>query len=420
MKNVLIIGSGGREHALALAFARSPQVQQVYVAPGNPGMVLTNHNIECVNIPVTEIERLAEFVESSAIDLTFVGPEQPLELGIVDYFISLNLPIIGPTKAAARLENSKNFAKDIMSLAEVNTAKHRFFQAGECQEAIEYAEALGLPFVIKADGLMSGKGVVIPETMEEAVSSLELMMDKNNKEVLIEEFLTGTEFSHFSLVNGDHIIALGTACDYKRAFDNDLGLNTGGMGSFAPVPWFDEEAEHRVLTEIVHPIANQMIENETPFTGILYTGIIWTSEGPKVIEFNTRLGDPETQVLLTLLENDFYEVAQAHLEQSPIDIRFKKQFNLGVVLAAEGYPSLPKANIPLNIPKTIEDNVYFAGVDGSPEKGLQSSGGRILMVTSSGDTIEEAREKVYNDMKQFDIQDTFYRTDIGLHRNKEA
>lgn len=420
MKNILIIGSGGREHALALAFARSPQVEQVYVAPGNPGMVMTNHNIECVNIPVTEIERLAEFVEGSAIDLTFVGPEQPLELGIVDYFISLNLPIIGPTKAAARLENSKNFAKDIMSLAEVKTAKHRFFQAGECQEAIEYAEALGLPFVIKADGLMSGKGVVIPETMEEAVSTLELMMDKNNKEVLIEEFLTGTEFSHFSLVNGSHIISLGTACDYKRALDNDLGLNTGGMGSFAPVPWFDEEAEQRVLTEIVHPIANQMIENETPFTGILYTGIIWTSEGPKVIEFNTRLGDPETQVLLTLLENDFYEVAQAHLDQSPIDIRFKKQFNLGVVLAAEGYPSLPKADIPLNIPKTIEDNVYFAGVDGSPEKGLQSSSGRILMVTSSGDTIEEAREKVYNDMKQFDIQDTFYRTDIGLHRNKEA
>ncbi|TLQ49443.1 phosphoribosylamine--glycine ligase [Ruoffia tabacinasalis] len=420
MKDILIIGSGGREHALALAFARSPQVEQVYVAPGNPGMVMTNHNIECVNIPVTEIERLAEFVEGSAIDLTFVGPEQPLELGIVDYFISLNLPIIGPTKAAARLENSKNFAKDIMSLAEVKTAKHRFFQAGECQEAIEYAEALGLPFVIKADGLMSGKGVVIPETMEEAVSTLELMMDKNNKEVLIEEFLTGTEFSHFSLVNGSHIISLGTACDYKRALDNDLGLNTGGMGSFAPVPWFDEEAEQRVLTEIVHPIANQMIENETPFTGILYTGIIWTSEGPKVIEFNTRLGDPETQVLLTLLENDFYEVAQAHLDQSPIDIRFKKQFNLGVVLAAEGYPSLPKADIPLNIPKSIEENIYFAGVGGSPEMELLSKGGRILMVTSSGDTIEEAREKVYNDMKQFDIQDTFYRTDIGLHRNKEA
>lgn len=420
MKDILIIGSGGREHALALAFARSPQVEQVYVAPGNPGMVMTNHNIECVNIPVTEIERLAEFVEGSAIDLTFVGPEQPLELGIVDYFISLNLPIIGPTKAAARLENSKNFAKDIMSLAEVKTAKHRFFQAGECQEAIEYAEALGLPFVIKADGLMSGKGVVIPETMEEAVSTLELMMDKNNKEVLIEEFLTGTEFSHFSLVNGSHIISLGTACDYKRALDNDLGLNTGGMGSFAPVPWFDEEAEQRVMTEIVHPIANQMIENETPFTGILYTGIIWTSEGPKVIEFNTRLGDPETQVLLTLLENDFYEVAQAHLDQSPIDIRFKKQFNLGVVLAAEGYPSLPKADIPLNIPKSIEENIYFAGVGGSPEMELLSKGGRILMVTSSGDTIEQAREMAYNDLKQLDIKDTFYRTDIGLHRNKEA
>ncbi len=420
MKDILIIGSGGREHALALAFARSPQVEQVYVAPGNPGMVMTNHNIECVNIPVTEIERLAEFVEGSAIDLTFVGPEQPLELGIVDYFISLNLPIIGPTKAAARLENSKNFAKDIMSLAEVKTAKHRFFQAGECQEAIEYAEALGLPFVIKADGLMSGKGVVIPETMEEAVSTLELMMNKNNKEVLIEEFLTGTEFSHFSLVNGSHIISLGTACDYKRALDNDLGLNTGGMGSFAPVPWFDEEAEQRVLTEIVHPIANQMIENETPFTGILYTGIIWTSEGPKVIEFNTRLGDPETQVLLTLLENDFYEVAQAHLDQSPIDIRFKKQFNLGVVLAAEGYPSLPKADIPLNIPKSIEENIYFAGVGGSPEMELLSKGGRILMVTSSGDTIEQAREMAYNDLKQLDIKDTFYRTDIGLHRNKEA
>lgn len=420
MKKILIIGSGGREHALAVAFARSSQVEKVYVAPGNPGMVLADSAIECVNISVSDIELLAEFVELSNIDISFVGPELPLELGIVDYFTQRNLAIIGPTQSAARLEGSKNFAKDIMKQANVKTAQHQFFTADEYDNAKDYINSLGLPFVIKADGLMSGKGVVIPQTMEEAEDTLQVMMVNNQKSVLIEEFLEGIEMSHFSLVNGSHVISVGTACDYKRVLNDDLGLNTGGMGAFAPVPWFDDEAEQRVLTDIIQPVANQMIQNKTPFSGVLYTGLIWTKDGPKVIEFNTRFGDPETQILLPLIQNDFYDIADAHIQKKDISIQLKPEFNLGIVLAADGYPTQPKEGIEIELPDNILDHVYFAGVTEDDDSKLLSSGGRILMVTASGDTLKEARKEAYNLMEQIDIADTFYRTDIGLHRDKEA
>lgn len=420
VNNVLIIGAGGREHAIARAFAKSPQVQTVYVAPGNPGMILNDEKIECVNIQVTDIELLAEFVANSSVALTFVGPEQPLELGIVDYLNELNYPVVGPTKEAAKLENSKNFAKEIMAQANVQTAKYRFFQENEYSLAVDYINGLGLPLVIKADGLMSGKGVVIPETMDEALETLDTMMQVNAKAVLIEEFLTGTEFSHFSLVNGSHVIPIGTACDYKRTYDNDMGLNTGGMGSFAPVPWFDKEIESQLINGIVQPVADQMVANNTPFTGIIYSGVILTNEGPKVIEFNTRFGDPETQVLLSLIENDFYDVIQAHLTKAEIDISLKPGFNLGIVLAAKGYPAQPVSDILLEIPETLTKDIYYAGVSEDEDSNLLSKGGRILMVTSSGETLDEARDNAYKVMNQIEIKDTFYRNDIGLHREKEA
>ena len=418
MKSVLIIGSGGREHAIARSFSESMTVETVYVAPGNPGM-LSNAKIECVNIQVTEIELLIEFAQINHIDLTFVGPEQPLELGIVDSFMEHNLAIVGPTKSAAQLENSKNFAKDIMKQVDVKTAQYKFFEPKSYSSAKEYAQTLGLPFVIKADGLMSGKGVVIPETMDEALTTLKDMMETNNKPVLIEEFLIGSEFSHFSLINGTHVIPLGTSCDYKRVADGDQGLNTGGMGAFAPVPWFNEVEQKIVQSEIVQPIADRIVEIGTPFTGVLYTGIIWTADGPKVIEFNTRLGDPETQVLLPLLENDIYDVMEAHLNHSPIDIKFKNEFNVGVVLAATGYPTTPMNHIPLDIADDLTEHILFAGITESPDSGLLSKGGRILIGLGNGQSLEEAKINAYKVMKNLDIKDTFYREDIGLNRSNQ-
>lgn len=420
MNNVLIIGSGGREHALARAMAQSNQVQTVYVAPGNPGMLSQDESILCVDIEVTDFESLVNFVIKESIAVTIVGPEQPLELGIVDYFNEKGLDIVGPNKIAAKLENSKHFAKEIMEQAGVKTAQYRFFTATEYQDAIAYLEQLKLPLVIKADGLMNGKGVVIPETMEEAYSTLELFMDTDGRDVLIEEFLLGNEFSHFSLVNGTHVIPLASACDYKRSHDNDLGLNTGGMGSFAPIPWFDHSMEERVLTEIVQAVANQMVENGTPFTGVIYTGAMWTESGPKVIEFNTRFGDPETQVVLPLIENDFYDVIQAHLKKEDIEVRLKDQYQLGVVVAAKGYPANPTLNIPIKVSEDLTDNIYYAGVQLDENLEKVSNGGRIFMVTSSGDTLSDARIKAYQLMKTLEIPDSFYRNDIGLNREMEV
>lgn len=415
-QKVLVVGSGGREHAIARAFAKSPWVSKVYVAPGNPGMALDRDGvIECVQIEVTAVEKLATFVKEEGISVTFVGPEQPLELGIVDYFNQHNLAIVGPTQVAAQLENSKWFAKKVMAEANVQTANYQHFSPADYQMALNYCHDLGLPCVIKADGLMAGKGVVIPETLIEAEAVLQQMMLTNQKSVLIEEFLVGKEFSHFSLVNGDHIISLGSACDYKRVLDCDKGANTGGMGAFAPVPWVDQKLNQQIIDEIVLPVAKEMVRQGTPFTGVIYTGIILTATGPKVIEFNTRLGDPETQILLSLFESDFYEVVDSHFKKLPFDVQLKNQTNLGIVLAAVGYPAEFKKDLPISVPAEMQKLVYYAGVNGEAPA-LRSTGGRILMMTSSGTNLAEAREKAYQQLNQFKIEDTFYRHDIGLHR----
>lgn len=415
-QTILVVGSGGREHAIARAFSNSQSVKKVFVAPGNPGMLLDKADIiECVPIAVTAVEELAAFVIEHEVAVTFVGPEQPLELGIVDYFEQRDLAIVGPSKVAAQLENSKWFAKKIMAEANVQTAKYQYFAAKDHQEALAYCLEIGLPCVIKADGLMAGKGVVIPESLDEAKETLERMMVDNDTSVLIEEFLTGTEFSHFSLVNGEHIISLGSACDYKRVFDADKGANTGGMGAFSPVPWVDQQLNQQIIDEIVLPVAKEMVRQETPFTGILYTGIILTDKGPKVIEFNTRLGDPETQILLPLFEADFNEIIEAHLNKQVFEIERKQQTNLGVVLAAAGYPGVCKTEIPLSVPEKLTTHVLYAGVGGEADA-LHSTGGRILMMTATGANLEEARDNAYQLLSQLEIEDTFYRQDIGLHR----
>ncbi|UUX35024.1 phosphoribosylamine--glycine ligase [Fundicoccus culcitae] len=418
-KKILVIGSGGREHAIARAFRDSQKVEKVFVAPGNPGMELDNAKhatpIECVDINIQAFEQLAAFVKENDIALTFVGPEQPLETGIVDYFNQEKLAIVGPTKEAAQLENSKWFAKKVMAEAGVQTAQYHYFTADQITQAKTYCQDLGLPFVIKADGLMAGKGVVIPESMDEAHLTLDQMMLHNQKAVLIEEFLVGTEFSHFSLVNEEHILALGSACDYKRVAANDTGLNTGGMGAFAPVPWVDDALNQQVIDTVVKPVAQQMVAQGTPFTGVLYSGLIMTASGPKVIEFNTRLGDPETQVLLPTLTTDFYEIVTAHLNQQPLQINIASQTLLGIVLAAQGYPGDYVKKIPVAIPSELLPQIVFAGVSGTSDQ-LYSSGGRILMAVASGHDLEEARTKAYATIEKIETVDTFYRPDIGCHR----
>lgn len=424
MKKVFVIGSGGREHAVARAFAASPEVGHVYVAPGNPGMTLESDAkaavIETVNIAVEDLSTLVSFALDQAVDMVFVGPEIPLEMGIVDQFDAHHIPVIGPNQKAAQLENSKQFAKTIMQKAQVKTADHAFFQAGELQQALDYAESLGLPFVIKADGLMAGKGVVIPETMDEAIRVMEDFLLQKGLPILIEEFLVGNEFSHFTLVNGQHVITLGTACDYKRAQDGDQGLNTGGMGSFSPVSWMTPDINQQIIDEIVQPVADQMVAAGTPFTGILYTGLIWTADGPKVIEFNTRLGDPETQVILPLLETDFYTIMTHHLAKKDITIQYRPGVNLGVVLAAEGYPKAYVKGVPIDMSLIDKEAVYYAGVTTDKKGGLQSNGGRILMVTGQGEDIDSARQVVYDQLNQLQIGQTFYRKDIGYLRERVA
>lgn len=416
MKKVLIIGAGGREHALARAFAKSPQVEQVIVAPGNPGMV--EEGIEIVDIKVDQVEALREFAQAEGIDLSFVGAEIPLEAGVVDHFMEFDLPIVGPTKEAAQLETSKDYAKQVMAQAGVKTAKHHYFEPNKITQAKAYMKELGLPFVIKADGLMAGKGVVIPQSMEEAIEAVDNMMVDQKVPVLIEEFLEGKEFSYFTFVNGTDIIPVGSACDYKRVGEGDVGLNTGGMGAFGPVSWVDKALETEVLETVVRPLAKQMVDNGTPFTGILYSGLMLTDEGPKVIEFNTRFGDPETQIILPRIQTDFYELVQAHLNKTPIEIKLNNQIGLGVILAAEGYPQANKTGMKIELPETIQkDQVFYAGVSLNEKEELVASGGRILMVTTFADSIEEARNSLYPQLEKIKIPHTFYRRDIGLHRD---
>lgn len=416
-EKVLIIGSGGREHALAKAFARSKRVEAVYVAPGNPGMMLQSSNhtlIECVPINHNEFNKLREFAQQTGISVTFVGPEVPLSEGIVDDFRSHHLAIVGPTQKAAQLEASKAFAKGFMTRAGVPTAAYCEFQPEQYSEAQAYLTTQTLPIVIKQDGLAAGKGVVIAQTEQEAQDTLRSMLVVQKTPVVIEEFLQGEEFSFFSLVNEEHVIPIGFARDYKRAYDHDEGLNTGGMGAFAPLKWISKELEEEVLATIVRPLIKQMKEEGFPYTGVLYSGLMQTAQGPKVIEFNARFGDPETQIVLPLLETDLYDIVEAHLNQSDIQIEIADDVSLGVVLAAEGYPQQNATGMPLQFEHNFPlEQVCFAGVGEDEQGQLIATGGRILMVTSRQQTIEACRQDVYRLLEQLKVPQTFYRHDIG-------
>lgn len=409
---VLVIGSGGREHAIAKQFSIAPSVEKVFVAPGNDGMT---QDAEVIAIDALDFESLATFAKENAVDLTFVGPEQPLAAGIVDYFQNCGLTIFGPTKAAAQIEGSKSYAKEIMKKYNIPTAAYETFT--EAEPAITYIKEQGAPIVVKADGLAAGKGVIVAMTEQEAIDAVNDMIGNqlfgdSSSRVVIEEFLDGEEFSFMSFVHNGQIYPMVIAQDHKRAYDGDKGPNTGGMGAYSPVPQIPQEVVSRAYIEIVEPTVKAMEEEGVSFTGILYAGLILTAKGPKVIEFNARFGDPETQVVLPRMASDFGLFMKALMEEKYFDLQWHNEAMLGVVVAAEGYPGDVEKGNALPDLSNIELDVYHAGtklLDGQ----FVGNGGRVLLVAAKADSLKEAQEAVYAQLAKNNWQHFFYRTDIG-------
>lgn len=412
--NVLVVGRGGREHSMVMKLATSDQIDQLYVAPGNDGMTDV---ATCVAIDETDVDQLVTFAQTNAIDFTIVGPENPLMLGIADRFQEENLTIFAPKKEAAMLEGSKSFAKAFMKRHNIPTADYATFT--EINEAKTFIEEKGAPIVVKADGLAAGKGVIVAETKEEALQAIDdMLISKKFKEagtkIVIEEFLSGKEFSLMAFVHGNNVYPMVPARDHKRAFDYDEGPNTGGMGAFSPVPDVTEETLAFAIKNILQTTADGMVEEGRPFTGILYAGLMMTDDGPKVIEFNTRFGDPETQVVLPLLENDLLQVMLDVLEGKDPALQWSKEACVGVVVAAEGYPSSDYAKqVPIPDFQTEDDSfIIFAGVK-KKDEGLVSDGGRVLLMGAKGNSLQQASELAYRSLSSKSNEGLFYRTDIG-------
>lgn len=410
---LLVIGSGGREHTIAKKLKSDPGVAAVFCAPGNPGM--KKDGIEVVAVAESDHQGLIAFAKEQGIDWTFVGPEAPLAAGLVDDFEAAGLKAFGPSKKAAQIEGSKDFAKQLMLKNQIPTAKHQTFT--DFAEAKAYVEAQGAPIVIKADGLAAGKGVVVAETVAEAVAALSDMLEGNKfgasgARVVVEEFLAGEEFSLLAFVRNEKVYPMVISQDHKRAYDGDKGPNTGGMGAYSPVPQIPTEMIARAVTEILEPAALGMIKNGTPFTGILYAGLIATDEGAKVIEFNARFGDPETQVVVPRLTSSLAAIISALLADEEPVLTWSEQATFGVVVAAEGYPETYAKGMVLPEIASPDVSVYYAGV-AEKDGQLVTSGGRIFLVEAEGDTLADAREKVYGALDGVDLPQMFYRKDIG-------
>ena len=415
---VLVVGGGGREHAVVDALSRSPQVSKIYCAPGNAGIA---RQAECVPVKDTDVEGLLSLAREKEIDLTVVGPEAALVAGIVDRFREEGLRIFGPTKAAARIESSKEFAKDLMGRYGIPTAGYRAFD--DYRKASEYVRSRPLPAVLKYDGLAAGKGVVIARTMEEADAALRDMLldDKFGKgRVVVEDFLTGPEFSFMCFVSGRKVWPMALAQDHKRAYDGDLGPNTGGMGVYSPVPIVtDEEMAEMVHIMEVAAAATAKEPFEHDYRGVLYGGFMLTPEGPKVLEFNARFGDPETQVVLPRLKSDLVDIMMAVAEgrDGDIDLEWDDNWALSVVLASEGYPgSYEKGKVILGVEDAEDLNkvlVFHAGTALNVDGELITSGGRVLNVVGLGSSFESARHRAYEAIKRINFEGMQFRSDIG-------
>ncbi|MDE2204578.1 MAG: phosphoribosylamine--glycine ligase [Burkholderiaceae bacterium] len=414
---VMVVGSGGREHALAWKLARSPKVQVVYVAPGNGGTALDKR---LQNLPITDPEVLAAFAEREGIHFTVVGPEAPLAAGIVDLFRAKGLRIFGPTKAAAQLESSKDFAKAFMHRHGIPTAKYQTFS--DAAQAHAYIDQEGAPIVIKADGLAAGKGVVVAMTAEEAHNAIDMMLADNRlgdagARVVIEEFLAGEEASFIVVCDGKNVVALATSQDHKRLLDGDAGPNTGGMGAYSPAPVVTPTLHARALREIILPTIRGMEKDGIPYTGFLYAGLMIDAEGnPKTLEFNCRMGDPETQPIMARMKTDLYDVLDRAIDGKldGMELDWDRRTALGVVMAAHNYPDTPrKGDVITGIPKETEDSVTFHAGTTLQDGELVTSGGRVLCVVGLADTVKAAQRAAYNVVEQIQFDGAQYRTDIG-------
>lgn len=407
---VLVIGSGGRCHAIVEALSRSPQQPKIYCAPGNAGIATL---AECVAIKDTDVEALVAFARENGVELTVVGPEASLAVGVVDRFREEGLRIFGPSKAATQIESSKDFAKRLMVKYGVPTADYATFTNYE--EALDYVRKGSLPTVLKYDGLAAGKGVVIATTMEEAEATLkDMLLDTKFGEgrVVIEEFLTGEEFSLMCFVAGNKISPMPVAQDHKRAYDNDEGPNTGGMGAYTELPFISDEDRAYAMEHIMQRVADAMVEEGTPFTGVLYGGLMKTPNGIKVIEFNARFGDPETEVVLPRLKSDAVELFSAVAEGKAPVAQWSDEATLGIVLASKGYPGSYDKGAVIRGTERVESKIYHMGTaikDGE----LVTAGGRVMIVVASAATLEEAQRKARKDVELLECDNLFYRTDIG-------
>ena len=425
---LLVIGSGGREHALAWRLAQSPRVHKVYVAPGNGG---TQGPGALENLPITKADALADFAEREGIALTVVGPEAPLAAGVVDIFRQRGLKIFGPTRAAAQLESSKDYAKAFMVRHNIPTAKYQTFTDPAAAHA--YIDAEGAPIVIKADGLAAGKGVVVAATVDEAHAAVDAMLGDGSlgaagARVVIEECLQGEEASFIVMVDGRHILALATSQDHKRLLDGDEGPNTGGMGAYSPAPVVTPEMHHRIMREVIQPTVQGMSRDGIPYTGFLYAGLmIAPGDDPdraiKVLEFNCRMGDPETQPIMMRVKSDLLDVFEhavgGTLDQA--DIVWDRRTALGVVLAASNYPGTPRTgDVITGLPEDASDCMVFHAATVRDGATVRTAGGRVLCVTALGDSVRMARERAYETVGRISFDGRQYRGDIGWRALKRA
>lgn len=413
---VLVIGGGGREHAIAWKLAQSHKVDKIYCAPGNGGTAELGLNVD---IAVDDFAALAQYVKDEGIDLTIVGPEDPLLLGIVDFFEVRGIPVFGPSSLAAKIEGSKSFAKNIMKKYNIPTAGYESFI--DYESALAYVREQGAPIVIKADGLAAGKGVIVAQALEEAEQALYDIMQAGSfgqagSRVVVEEFMRGEELTLLAFVDGETVKPMITAQDHKAVFDGDKGPNTGGMGTYAPVPHMSDELVDSVVETIVKPMAKAMVAEGIPFKGILYTGLMITSEGPKVVEFNARFGDPETQVVLPLLETDLVDICLATIkgELASLDVKWSNKSALCVVMAAPGYPAeYPKGAVIHGLPVPTSDKIVFHAGTKLTVDGIVTNGGRVLGVTGISDTLEQAQQTAYDQVRSISFEGAHYRNDIG-------
>ena len=404
---VLVIGKGGREHALAWKINQSPLVDKVYVAPGNPGIEEFGVN---VNIKDSDIDGLVEFALKEKIDLTVVGPETTLALGAADAFEAKGLKIFGPKKAVARLESSKDFAKQIMEKYNVPTGAYKTFDNKE--EALAYVDQKGAPIVIKEDGLKAGKGVTVAMKIEEAYEALDIAFDIPGNRVVIEDYLDGFEFSLIALAHNDKVIPLEVGQDHKRVFDGDLGPNTGGMGVYSPVKRVTKDIIDASVNEIIRPTLKGLVQEGLPFTGFIFAGIMDTKDGVKTIEFNARFGDPEAESILPRMESDLVQLILDIMDEKETPVKWSEKTTCGVVMASEGYPASSTVGAEIVIPEGIESQIFHMGTKLEDGK-LLTNGGRVLIVVGEGNTLQEAKEKAYADIEKIKCDKLFYRKDIG-------